>query len=820
MRRRGDIVRRARRPALDVTLRAHLLAAGIPAALLWPGVARGQDGTVTLPEIRVIGTSPLATPRRAAAAKPRAATASPAPAAPAPATAPPEPAPRPDITAIDRDKVPASTHTVLTEDLDHAKSSSVPETLLRLAPGVSINDTAVNPFQPDIQYRGFVASPTIGTPQGMAIYQNGVRVNEVFGDTVNWDFIPEYAVQRIDLVPNNPVYGLNALGGALSIQMKNGFTWNGAEAEVRGGSFGRRAVTVQAGKQVDNVAGYVAADALNDDGWRDHSQSRLRRLFADFGVRNAETEFHVNYTAASNSFGAAASTPIQLLNQRWTAIYTNPQTYQNQLNFVNATLSHDINDRLNFKGNVYYRGFRQAHVDGNASEVVPCADPSSLCLGADNVPLFSVGGIPVPASVLNGLTPGSIDRTGTTADAFGGSAQLTSTNQIFGHDNHLVVGTSVDHGRVNFRATSELGTIGSDLFITGTGVIVAQPDGTIAPVNLNTRNTYSGFYATDTFDVTSRLSLTAGGRFNLVKIDLEDQLGTALNGSSEFQRFNPVVGVTYKILPQLTAYGGYSESNRVPTPSELACADPQRPCLLDNFLVSDPPLKQVVGRTFEAGLRGNHVFGDKHRLSWTVGLFRTASSDDILSVPSRITGRGVFQNVGTTRRQGLEASAQYAFDRWNISASYNFIDATFRDTITLASPSNPFAVDGLITVMPGNHIPSIPQHRFKVGAEYAVFDNWKIGANLVAVSGQYLRGDESNLNPMLPGYWVVNLNTTYKINPHTEVFRLVQNLFNQRYYTFGAFFDPTQVPSLGLTDPRTLSPGAPLAVYAGLRVKL
>src|SRR5262245_27295208 len=299
--------------AIGMEISAYARAIATSLAALLPASATSAQ-TVTLPEIRVIETTPLATPRRAppvrAPAAPAPAATAPAPAAAAPAVAPPQPALRPDITAIDRDKVPANTQTLVPEDLDHAKSSSVPESLLQQSPAVSINDTAVNPFQPDLQYRGFVASPTLGTPQGMAIYQNGVRVNEVFGDTVNWDFIPEYAVSRIDLVPNNPVYGLNAVGGALSIQMKNGFSWNGAEAEVRGGSFGRRAVTLQAGKQVDNVAGYVAADALNDDGWRDQSQSKLRRLFADFGIRNSETEFHVNYTGASNSFGAAASTPL------------------------------------------------------------------------------------------------------------------------------------------------------------------------------------------------------------------------------------------------------------------------------------------------------------------------------------------------------------------------------------------------------------------------------------------------------------------------------------------------------------------------------
>src|SRR5262249_26830465 len=155
-------------------------------------------------------------------------------------------------------------------------------------------------------------------------------------------------------------------------------------------------------------------------------------------------------------------------------------------------------------------------------------------------------------------------------------------------------------------------------------------------------------YATDTFDVTSRLSVTAGGRFNLAQLKLEDQIGTALNGSHQFSRFNPVIGATYKITPQLNAYAGYSESNRAPTPAELACADPARPCLLDNFLVSDPPLKQVVGHTYEAGLRGNVDLGGKWggkngRITWNLGLFRTDSDNDIIHVASDITGRGFFQ---------------------------------------------------------------------------------------------------------------------------------------------------------------------------------
>ncbi len=802
----------------------RLLGAVGFAALSAPGTAlaqeRQQAPATVLPEIRVIATTPLSSVSSPRRTPPRPTTSSSA------APSPPPPSENiyrgnSDPNLIDRDKVPANSQTLTAQDLDHAKSSSLPEALLQRVPSVFITDVSVNPFQPDVQYRGFVASPVVGTPQGLAVYQNGVRINEAFGDTVNWDFIPEMAMRRVDLVPNNPVFGLNAIGGALSIEMKNGFNYQGAEAELRGGSFGRRAVAVQAGVNQDNVAAYVASDALNDDGWRDRSPSRLRRLFADVGIRGDRSEFHLNFTGASNFFGAVVSTPIELLNRRWSAVYTNPQTTRQQLAFLNATGSYQATDSLTFTGNTYFRGFWQKHLDGNTSDIQSCDPavlPGQLCFGGDTTPLFGTTG-PV-ADVLAGAVAGSLDRTSTAANTFGGSLQATSTTELFGHGNHFVVGASVDRGRVNFNANSELGTIGPDLFVTGTGIIISQPDGEVAPVSLRTLNTYMGLYATNTFDVTSKLSVTAGGRFNVAQITLQDQLGTALNGDHRFSRFNPVLGATYKITPAVTAYAGYSEANRAPTPAELGCSDPSRPCLLDNFLVSDPNLKQVVAHTYEAGLRGNVDFGAKNgRILWNLGAFRTDTNDTIINVPSPITGRGFFQNAGTTRRQGIEASASYRSDRWDVYATYSYIDATFRDPLTLSSPNNPFAVGGLIAVVPGDRIPSIPQHRFKAGVDYAVLDDWKVGANLIAVSGQFLRGDESNLNPMIPGYWIANLTTTYRISKNVEAFGLVQNLFNHRYYTFGAFFNTTQVPFLGLTDPRTLSPGAPLALYAGLRGK-
>ena len=277
-----------------------------------------------------------------------------------------------------------------------------------------------------------------------------------------------------------------------------------------------------------------------------------------------------------------------------------------------------------------------------------------------------------------------------------------------------------------------------------------------------------------------------------------------------------MVGLTYKLTPNVTAYAGYSQANRAPTPLELGCADPARPCLIDGFLISDPPLKQVVSTTYEAGLRGTFDLGG--RWQWNVGGYRTSNRDDIINVASQISGFGYFLNAATTRRQGVEAGLTFKRDRWTAYANYTFVDATFQTPLTLASPNNPAADgSGNISVSPGDHIPAIPAHRFKAGFDYSVTEPWTVGADLNVVGSQYLIGDQSNQNPQVPAYWVVNLHTSYKVTKNVELFGLVQNLFNQHYYVSGTFFDTQGISSLSFNDPRTFVPGMPLAAYAGVR---
>ncbi len=802
-------------------------AAGLAAALS-PGAAAAQTAVAQdaptlaeiqiLPEIHVIATAPVAPPPRRPAP---AAAGSGAVAAPATAAAPAA-----EPGAVDRDKIPSNVQVLSAADFDHATAPDLLDAMARALPGVALGDQTGNQFQLDLNYRGFVASPVIGTPQGLAVYQNGVRINEVFGDIINWDFIPENAISRMTLVPSNPVYGLNAIGGALAFDMKNGFGYHGVESDAMAGSYGRIGATVQAGGQNGNWSGYITADAIDDAGWREDSPSQLRRLYADLGARGDTTEFHVSFTGASNNFGAAAATPVQMLDQNWASVYTLPQTTQNQLAFLTTSASWKPSDTLTYQAVAYYRFFQQSHVDGNGTDAqnTGCPDPSVLCfpnLNGSLSNLVTTNGQTVPATgALGSSVLGEIDRTFTTTNSFGGSAQAASSARLFGHDNNVVVGVSVDRGLVQFSTTSELGTVNANQFPTvqGSGLFIDQPSGDVAPVGLGATTLYTGVYLTDTFDVTPRFAVTAGGRFNFAQITLQDELGSdpSLNGSHDYSRFNPALGATFKLTPNVTLYGGYAEANRAPTPLELGCADPLRPCLIDNALVGDPDLKQVVSHTFEAGLRGHAALAGG-ALNWTLGAFHTENTDDIVNVASPIPGHEYFQNAGNTLRRGVEADASYTIDRWKLYANYTYVDATFLNALTLSSPFNPFANDGNIYVVPGDHLTGIPDYRFKAGFEYQVTKPWKFGADLNVIGSQYLVGDETNQNPKMPAYWFVNLHSSYKITDHVEVFGLVRNLFDQHYDVYGTFFDTTSFPYLNLTDPRTFIPGIPLAAYVGVR---
>jgi outer membrane receptor protein involved in Fe transport len=769
-----------------------------------------------LPPIVVTRTAPSAKPSRAQNV-PRVVRP-----APAPVVYPTTPV---ASAGIDIDKVPASVNIVDVNQIDRVRSVNIADALQKYVPSITVNEVTGNPFQPDVQFRGFVASPVAGTPQGLAVYQNGVRINEAFGDTVNWDLIPTAAIRSIAVVTNNPAFGLNALGGAVNVQMKNGFNYHGIEIDTMGGSFGRIQSAAQWGKQVDKFSVYGALEGLHDDGFRNFSASNVRRFYGDVGYKNDTSEFHINMGAADNNFGAPAIVPVELLQQYYGATYTTPQTTVNRVGYVNLVGKVEATPVWTIEGSAHVRVFDQKMLDANPTGTRPCAaDAAFLCFGDGSTPANGLDGAQLANPFSPGAVLGEIDRTTTHSTTTGLSLQATNSDQLFGHNNSLALGGSFDSSVTRFSASAELGMMGPNFVTSGSGIFLGQSGApvSIGPVGLRTTNQYTGFYALDTFDVTNAFSITAGGRFNAARIALEDQIGSALNGNETFNRFNPIVGGSYKIVPGLTAYAGYSEANRAPTPLELGCADPAHPCTIAAFLVSDPRLKQVVSRTVEAGLRGTKDLA-VGTLGWKLGVFRAKNTDDILAIPSPVLqGFGYFQNVGSTRRQGIEAEVTLRSSTLQLYASYALVDARFLDALQVGSNS-PFAdASGNVQILPGNRIPAIPRNRIKAGFDYSVTDAFKVGADALFVSTQYFVGDESNQAQRLPSYAVLNLHASSQINKTFQIYARADNVFDNRYATYGRFFNTGAVPNFAngdapFTDPRSVSPARPRAFYAGLR---
>ena len=376
-------------------------------------------------------------------------------------------------TGIDVDKVPASVNAVGAAQIARTDSLNIADALQQHVPGLIVSDTTGNPFMPDVQFRGFVASPVAGTPQGLAVYQNGMRINEAFGDTVNWDLIPTAAIRSVTVVTNNPAFGLNALGGAVNVQMKNGFNYQGAEINTMGGSFGRIQSSAQYGKQIDNFSVYGALEGLRDNGFRNFSESAIRRFYGDVGYRTDSSEFHLNVGVANNNFGAAATVPVELLQNYWGATYTTPQTTNNQVAYLNLTGKVEATPTWTIEGSARVRAFRQKTVDGNPTETERCeADPGLLCFNSDDVPANGLNGVQLANPFPDTAVLGQIDRTTTRSTTTGATLQATNTDQLFGHNNQFMVGTSFDSGVTRFGASAELGTIAPNYVVNGSGIFL------------------------------------------------------------------------------------------------------------------------------------------------------------------------------------------------------------------------------------------------------------------------------------------------------------------------------------------------------------
>jgi outer membrane receptor protein involved in Fe transport len=780
--------------------------------------------------------------------------------------------------------MPVPVQTLTAKNLEDSNALDLADLMNRRLTSVYINENAENPFQPDINYRGYTASPLLGTPEGLSIYMDGVRQNQPFGDIVAWDLVPKVAIRDMALIPgSDPVYGLNTLGGAVSVETKDGLTAPGGYLQVTGGKFGRRAGEGEAGGTLP--AGfnyYVAGNLYREDGWRQFSPSEVRQSFAKIGWTDAKTTVFLSGAYSNNWMTGNGTSDFRFLNVNYTSVNTIPDVTWDHSPSLTLNVTRTITDKLTLSANAYYRYVRTDSSNGDLND--DSFDQNLYNLSSDDIDALTAAGYtdfpttgnpttePYPywrclAAVLQNDTGGEpsekcdgvITRTTDKQNGYGLSGLATWATR----HNVLSVGTGWDRGTSTYHQLTQLGYLNSDnvsftlvpIYLDGTTFSDGDPVDTQVWLH-GTLNTPS-VYATDTFTY-GPWAVTLSGRYNHTSLNNLDYLPPSaargnLTSNNVFQRFNPAAGFVYRPSQRFNAYFNYSEASRAPTSIELGCSDPTQPCNLPNALVSDPPLKQVVNRTFELGLRSN----DTGTLRWSADYFFGQNYNDLLFVASEQTGFGYFLNFGKTRRDGVELELSKDWRHWGAGSNYTFMNATYQSPQTIDGGSNSTndsalagmpGIDDDIHIVPGDFIPQVPRNLFKLYGQYRPSSKLTAELDILAAGSSYARGNENNLDEpdgtfyngtgKSAGYGVANIGARYQVTHRIQIFAQLNNLLDKHYST-GAQLGTTPFDNNNLFVARPfgtpygtddgmipirsstfLAPGTPFNIYGGLKITL
>jgi len=764
--------------------------------------------------------------------------------------------------------IPANIQIFDSKDLRNQPGVTFADQLMNNAQGITFNEIQGNPWQPDVSFRGFSASPLAGTPQGMSVFVDGVRVNEPFGDTVHWDLVPNFAIQGMQVVPgSNPVYGLNTLGGAIALQTKDGRNNQGAALEAEAGSWGRKRGLAQFGgvSKDGSVDYFLGAQHTTEDGWRKHSPSHINQTFGKVGWQNEKTKINLSYMGAYNNMIGNGLTPIDMLGGNRDEIHTSPDITKNYLNHFALNAAHWLNNDVMLSANAYHRTSNRNTVNGDANDdfnsdliVTQAAIDDGSYTGG-----LSAGKCDtnlVSGAENENCAPGIMNRSRLKSRSLGFNMQAAFNQPVWGMKNQFIAGVGYDLQRTKFNQTEQPSEAGNGDDITTNAVIGSWFDSARKPINLEDeiegtvnlggRSRTASLFATDTLSLNQYWHVTASARYNHTKVKNRDHLNPSgsqesLSGDHNFNRVNPSLGLTFTPTETLSVFGSYSESNRAPTSIELGCANPDVPCKLPNAMASDPPLNQVVAKTYDAGLRGKI----SDNLKWNASVYRTMNHDDIhfINSSSRSGALGYFDNVGRTKRQGLDLGLSGAIDKFFFRAGYSYISAKYDTDVALINEINSEAIDvgteggSVINARKGNYLAGIPKHQFKLRAQYEITPQWLVGSNVIYYASQYVQGNENNahnsnttLNECndpedghakcigkLSGYAVVNLDTQYNVGQGWRVFAKAVNIFDKDYYTGGRLAETMFTPG-GTWGPEdrgvtAVVPGAPRAAWVGVR---
>ena len=695
---------------------------------------------------------------------------------------------------IEKNKLPYDVQTVTSDQINNGHSLNLSEFMLRNLTGVNINEIQGSPFQADITYRGFRLSGILGSPQGLSVYLDGVRVNEPFGDVVNWDMMPEAAISNVTLVPgSNPVYGLNTLGGALAFTTKSGLTAPGTEVKLSLGSWMRKRADVSYGeKSADGWHKFVSTTAFHEDGWRKESEGQLGNIFAKIGRTQSDVNWDLSFMhGRSNLIGngllpsyaydeeGARTKGMYETNRRWGYTYTDRT--KNELSMVNFNLQRILDGSTELATNAYVRYSTRNTVGGDAEST----------------------------------TEGVINQTRTRQTSYGTSVNLTKILDA----HQITTGASLDASRVTYGAYQA-----ADCEIDTSRRVDDCASASEQDVGVKGKSYALGLYASDTYSFTPATHLTAAARFNHARVsntltNYTAGVGTEKpNETFSYNSLNPSLGLSHKLNESVDVFGNVGQSNRVPTVIELGCADATVGCRLPTGLQADPYLKQVIARTLELGTRWK-LSSDS---GYTASIYRSDNTNDILFRPTDQTGLGYFSNFSKTRRQGLDLSAYTRIDQVDLRISYSYLQATYQAEGEL------FGGEREITIKRGARIAGLPEHTIKLNADWRVAPKWLVGGTVIATSSLVTQGNEDGqtangpANAKVDGYFLLNLHANYEVTKGLDYFARLNNVFDRRYETYGLMANSMFNASGGAYDvgaSRFVAPGAPRSILVGLHYR-
>jgi len=763
-------------------------------------------------------------------------------------------------TELAKNQIAAPVQTATATDLENSGAIDLGDFLNRQLNGVFVNEMSENPFQPDVNFRGYTASPLLGTPEGISVYVDGVRQNQPFGDIVAWDLIPKDSISEMTLIPgSDPLYGLNTLGGAISVTTKSGLTNPGASGHVLYGGAGRKEVDGEyGGGSATGFNWFLSGLGFHESGWRYDSPSDVRQGFARLGWRTDQTDLAFTTTYAYNTMAGNALQDFRLLDANYTSTFTPGDVIANRAPMFNFIARHTFSGNLTFSGNVWFRNIRTESINPNfnddilGNDIYQPTPAEQAVLTASGYTGFPPGGAnitntPFPKwpCIAEAISLGNPDGACDGDTVFGKEVQndvglsgqftwIAST--AFGR-NQFSAGALFDEGIVDYTQNTAYGYINPNYAITNVPAWQDGSTGIDSRVDLHGVTPNYSLYFSDTLTLPKNLNLTVSGRYNRFTVNNTDNLiplpgPGSLSGNYTFERFNPAVGLTWSPISSLNAYARFAQGSRAPTSIELGCADPANPCALPNAFASDPPLQQVVTNTWEVGLRGNPEISGVHNLNWNVGAFHDENHNDILFVSSPVLGTGYFQNFAKTLREGLDADLDGRIGPVTWGLDYTFLSATYQSNEILNGSGNNTndsalsgypGLNGNIYVHPGNRIPLIPKNTGKAYAVWQATHKLMFDMDEVVASSSYARGNENNayaadgvfyLGPgVSPGYAVTNFRARYDLTRHFYLALQIDNLFDKHYYT-AAQIANTAFTAQGAVQSMPF-PAYPTGPYAG-----